>query len=245
LKDAGARQGTTAAINASGSFPGFVLASLSACHALGVKAVVIASVGASSYGANMYGNTIADILLKDKVRGLNHKLLAVTPGGSGDRGLELDAGELKRISLELENQGIPFIRPANLEEAVSLRESLFKDAGCTLLINIGGSHAASGNDSGLGLLAGVIRPDKKKKYGEEGLIQFFLNEAKHVIQVLNIKKLYAAYGLYFDENGELLRGGERLYRYRKLSPFAVILPPVISLILFGVLRNSRKNKRLG
>jgi len=238
LKDSGAASDSVAAINASGSFPGFVLSSLSACNAMGIKAYVIASVGASSYGANIPGNTIADMLLEDDVRRLNYVLLAVTPGGSGDRGLELDAEELERVSEMLEKHDIPFIRPANLADAIALRESMFTDAGCTLLINIGGNHASSGADTDFALMSGVLKPDKKKTYEEAGLIQYFLRTGKPVIQILNVKKLYAAYGLEFDQNGELLTGAEKIYRRGRL-PAPVTLLPVL-VFLLAIFRCSRK-----
>jgi poly-gamma-glutamate system protein len=217
LKDSGVSSDTVIAINASGSFPGFVLASLSACNALQLKTFVIASVGASTYGANTPGNTIADMLLKDTVRKLNHTLLAVTPGGSGDRGRELDPDELERISKMLEKQGIPFVKPLNLADAISLRESLFNGAGCTLLVNIGGNHASIGEDVNLALAAGIIKPDGKKEFEEPGLVQSFLAQGKPVIQILNVKKLFASYGLDFDENGKLIGNTEKLIRFQRID----------------------------
>jgi len=238
LKEAGASSNSVVAVNASGSFPGFVLASLSACAAMGIKTFVIASVGASSYGANIPGNTIADMLLEDDVKKLDYVFLAVTPGGSSDRGAELDAEELERVSDMLEKRGIPFIRPANLADAIALRESLFTDVGCTLLINIGGNHASSGADSDFALMSGILKPDRKKTYENAGLIQYFLKTGKPVIQILNIKKLYAAYGLEFDENGELLTGSEKVYRWKRL-PAPITLLPVL-LFLLAILWYSRK-----
>ena len=241
LKEAGASTNSVIAINASGSFPGFVLASLSACKALGLETYVIASVGSSTYGANVSGNTIADILLKDDIAKLKFSLLAVTPGGSSDRGSELDHEELDRVSRMLEKSGIPFVRPKGLEEAIALRESLFRN--CTLLINIGGSHASSGEDSGLALMSGIIKANKKKIYKGQGLIQSFLASQKPVIQILNIRKLYAAYGLEFDKNGTIIRGKEKLCRWRKIHPAAALIPVLVILVLLAVFRYFGIDKR--
>jgi len=218
LKDAGASADTAIAINASGSFPGFLLAALSACSVLGIQAHVIASVGASTFGANIPGNTIADMLLKDSVRALGFTLLAVTPGGSGDSGAELDADELERIAQLLEQQGIPFIRPENLAAAIDIRESLFAGTDSALLINIGGNHAATGNDADLALLSGLLKPEPDKTFAEAGLVQRFLSQGKPVIQILNVNRLYKSYGLVFDQNGKLVSGGGRLYRQSRLPP---------------------------
>ena len=245
LKDAGVTSDSVVAINASGSFPGFILASLSACTALGIETYIIASVGSSTYGANMPENTIADILLKDDVRRLAYTLLAVTPGGSGDRGLELDAEELERVAKALENRGLSFIRPANLTDAVNLREALLNNAGCTLLVNIGGSHASSGNDADLALMSGILKPDKNKTYPEDGLIQRFLTAGKPVIQILNVNRLYASYGLEFDQDGNPLGGYEELYRRRRSFPLVMFLPVLVVVVLLAVFRYSRKDQRQG
>jgi len=210
LKDAGVSANSVVAVNASGSFPGFTLASLSACAALGVKTYVIVSIGASTYGANIPGNTIADILLADNVFGLGFSLLAVTPGGTNDLGREIDPEELERISEILLKRGIPFIRPKDLADAVALRESLFSP--CTLLVNVGGNHASIGDDVDLALMAGIIKPDKAAINGEPALVRSFLALGKPVIQILNVRKLYAGYGLDFDKGGKIIGNTEKLFR---------------------------------
>jgi poly-gamma-glutamate system protein len=214
LKKAGVRPGATVGVNASGSFPGFVFATLSACAALGVDAVVVASLGASTYGANVPGNTIADMLLTPGlplVAGRDYTLAAVTPGGSGDRGSELDEGEVQRVAALLAERNIPFLWPEDLEAAIAFRRDIF--APCGILVTIGGNHASAGNDSSLALRAGLITAQNYPKTGESsGLIQSFLVEGKPVIQLLNTKKLYRGWGLRFDEAGELIAGEARLYR---------------------------------
>ena len=242
LKNAGAAPHSALAINASGSFPGFVLAALSACSVLDIKTYVIASVGSSTFGANMPGNTIADILLKDRVRRLGYTLLAVTPGGSGDRGMELDTEELERISEMLAKQDIAFIRPDNLSGAIALRESLFRENNCNMLINIGGSHSSGGDNTDLALASGLLKP-KKKFYRGAGIIQVFLADGKTVIQILNVRKLYNAYGLDFDENGKLAGSAERVLKWKKLSLPSVFIPILALLILPGIPRYSGIKKR--
>ena len=243
LKDSGVSGDSVVAINASGSFPGFVLAALSACGAMNIKTCIIASIGASSYGANVPGNTIADILLKNHAGSPDYSILAITPGGSDDRGAELDPEELDRISAMLEKQGIPFIRPENLAAAITLRDSLFNKAGATLLMNIGGNHASSGADINLSLMSGLLKPDKARTYSEPGLIQNFLTAGIPVIQILNLKKLYAAYGLDFDQSGKLLAGADKLYRWKKIPVMAALLPPLGMVVLLGVFGYAGKNKR--
>ncbi|MDR3138488.1 MAG: poly-gamma-glutamate system protein [Treponema sp.] len=247
LKEAQVTAGMPVAINGSGSFPGFILAGLCACSALRLNAFVIASAGSSSYGANVKGATIADILLDKAVSaatdsGGAYRLLALTPGGSEDRGAGLDAAELKRLAAVLAQNNIPFFRPRNITEAINFRTALFEENNCGLLINIGGNHAAAGDETQMGLLYGLIKPDDAKKYNGDGLMQRYLFSGKQVIQLLNTKKLYAAYKLRFDKEGALISGDARLLRYRKPGRLFVLAPPAC-LLLLAALR--RKMKRSG
>ena len=61
LVEAGAREGDRVAVSFSGSFPALNVAVLSAVKALGLRPVVISSVGASMYGANQPGMTWLDM----------------------------------------------------------------------------------------------------------------------------------------------------------------------------------------
>ncbi|GHV51206.1 hypothetical protein AGMMS49579_06080 [Spirochaetia bacterium] len=245
LKEAGVSKDSRIAINASGSFPGFVMASLAACSALHLDADVIISIGASSYGANTPGFTIADMLLSEDVLTLlrpnrDYRLIAVTPGGSDDRGAELDADELERVSGILAQNEISFMRPQSLEEAIDLRVKLFLENNCDILINIGGSHASGGGDAEISLLSGLIKPDDVKKYESAGLIQEFLSEEKIVIQLLNAKKLYAPYGLIFDKTGTLRSGAESIYRIKTPASVIIVLLPPLCLALLLIICRFRK-----
>ncbi|MCL2093718.1 MAG: poly-gamma-glutamate system protein [Treponema sp.] len=212
LQDAGAAKGSVIAINASGSFPGFTLAALAACAALELEAHVIASIGSSTFGANVPGATIADMLMKDSVQSLGHSILGFTPGGSRDRGLSMDQNEINRVSRMAQNAGIPFYRPQGLVEAIELRETLFREVGSTILVNVGGNHAASGESLEFYLLAGVLDPNEIENYDDPGLMQSFLRAGRPVIQILNVRRLYADYGLEFNERGQLLGNTEFLLR---------------------------------
>jgi len=217
LKDAGISAGSDSvvAINASGSFPGFTLAALSACAAMEIRTYVIASIGSSTYGANVPGNTIADMLLNENVKDLGHTLLAISPGGSSDRGRELDEEELDRIEEMLGIHGITFFRPQSLIDAIDFRISIFSDAGSSLLINIGGNHASSGANNDLDLLAGVLLPENFSSFNDHGLIQNFLGRNLPAIQILNIRLLLASFGLSYDQAGNILGNTDNLFRERR------------------------------
>jgi len=86
FKQAGLVSGDVIAIGSSGSFPGLILATLSACKATGVKPLLIYSIGASEYGATISSFTFIDMLekLNDK-KIIPYQLLAVSMGGNNDQ----------------------------------------------------------------------------------------------------------------------------------------------------------------
>ncbi|MDR1786228.1 MAG: poly-gamma-glutamate system protein [Spirochaetaceae bacterium] len=198
LKDAGVRRGAKIAVNASGSFPGFVFASLAACRTLGLDAVLVVSLGASSYGANIPGWTVADMLFAASAMPgaplAGVEFAAITPGGSGDAGKELDRAELERAALLAQSHGVPFVVPASLDEALALREAAFKD--CAVLVNVGGNHPSTFASEELSRMGGLIRPTDA--YAGQGLVGNFLSQGKPVIQVLNVRQLFRQFGIGKD-----------------------------------------------
>lgn len=87
LTEAGVGQGDVVAIGASGSFPGFIVATLSACKALGVTPILITSLGASSWGANIPEFTWLDMEQALADAGVfEWKSVAVSLGGDDDQG---------------------------------------------------------------------------------------------------------------------------------------------------------------
>ena len=87
LRQAGVHPGDRVALDSSGSFPGFAIATLVAAKTLGAETVSVVSIGASTYGANRPDFTLADMLavLVQKGR-LPRGPVAVSPGGASDLG---------------------------------------------------------------------------------------------------------------------------------------------------------------
>lgn len=93
---AGLKAGDVVAVGASGSFPGLILATLAAARVLDLKPVVIYSVGASMYGANIPRFTFIEMLSCLNREGLiPFGIAAVSPGGDGDvgKGVLFEGGE--------------------------------------------------------------------------------------------------------------------------------------------------------
>ncbi|MDX9958386.1 MAG: poly-gamma-glutamate system protein [Spirochaetia bacterium] len=249
LREAGVGEGSLVAVNASGSFPGFALAAVSACGALGADAVMVLSVGSSSWGANRPEFTILEMFMAAMDAGAwppgyPAEIAALSPGGSDDRGLDLDPEALESALDRAESLGIAVLRPQTLDEAVSLRMTLYRAGGePDVLLTIGGNYAATGADPTLALLSGVIRPVELGRLGQvgsSGLVQDFLRAGLPVIQVLNIKELSTRYGLPHDPVVVPAIGKAGVYRHElnsnghsgaRLGFLVLALLPVAGAIL--------------
>ena len=73
LREAGVRRGDRIAVTFSGSFPALNLAVLCASEVMGLDSFVISSIGASIYGANIYGFTWLDMENRLNQAGLLHR----------------------------------------------------------------------------------------------------------------------------------------------------------------------------
>ena len=87
LHDAGAGPSSTVGVVLSGSFPSLGLAALAAVQAVGARAVVISSLGSSSFGANQPEVTWLDMESYVAAHGgLRYRSAMVTMGAEGDTG---------------------------------------------------------------------------------------------------------------------------------------------------------------
>ncbi len=240
LREAGVTQGSRVAVNASGSFPGFALAAIAACGALEAEAVIVLSLGSSTWGANRPDFTVADIVLAAMDHGAfppgyRVTLAAVTPGGSDDRGLDLDRELLEAALARVADHGVPVLRPASLQESVSLRMALFRSGGePDLLLTIGGNYASTGADPELALLSGLIKNSSSVSAQGTGLVQEFLRAGKPVVQVLNVGSLFARYGTPFDPYPLRPVGTGRVYRDRRQPAALLLAVAAVALVAYGV-----------
>jgi poly-gamma-glutamate system protein len=223
LREAGVRAGSRVAVNASGSFPGFALAAVSACGALGADAAIILSIGSSSWGANRPEYTVLDMFMTVMDAGAwppgyPAAIAALSPGGADDRGLDLDPDALVPALDQAAARGFHVLRPQSLDEAVAARMAVFRAGGRPdVLLTIGGNYAATGADPALSLLSGVIRPERSigpGLPGTNGLVREFLHAGLPVIQVLNIEDLSTRYSLAYDPVAVPEIGKAGVYRRR-------------------------------
>ena len=212
LKKAGVKRGDTVALGASGSFPALILASICAAQALEADILIIASLGASQWGANNPNFTLLDLEEGLRFTGFNpHRFLAVSWGGEDDSGKEFPTALKIKLREKAAKLKIYFLEPKELREMVREHVSIYENyAGgkITAFINAGGSLVNLGRDSSvLELPPGLTTVKKIPPPQSRGLIQEMAASGIPVIHLLNIRGLARRYGLPWDPQ-PLPRPGE-------------------------------------
>lgn len=206
---AGLERGDRIALSTSGSFPGFLIAVLSACEAYGLDVYLTASVGASMHGATRVEYNIFDILKGIRDGGFtSFHLIGVSCGGANDQGGGVLEGILYEGTAELSYalceeacawSGAKLIYHESLADSIAEHLSLFPDD-VKLFINIGGASVNAGASSyTLDFPQGlVLDPPKIPEGGEIGLNYEFASRGIPVLNLLNVKKLCQENNLPFD-----------------------------------------------
>ncbi len=209
FRRAGLQAGDVVAVGASGSFPAFALATLSAARVLDLRPVVIYSVGSSMYGANLPGFTLVDMLGRLRDDGLlPYRLAAVSPGGGGDDddaggGVLFDASG-GTLEAETRRSGLPIVSGQSLADRIRDRLRIYDEARSgrpiRCFVNIGGAAASFGSTSAsLSLPNGlVLSPPVLPSSPTRGVVFEFAARGVPVVHLLFVKGLARDNGLPFD-----------------------------------------------
>jgi poly-gamma-glutamate system protein len=243
LEKAGVAAGDTVAIGASGSFPGLLLATLSAVKALGARPVTILSLGASSYGATRPEMHLLDFYHLLQNAGLvTEPPAAVSLGGEEDVGLEFGVGEREELRTAVARAGVPLLEERGLGSNVARRMRIYGDP--EAFVNIGGGEANLGTSPEILELPPGLLPSTRplSRFDlppppERGVLFEMVERGVPVIHLLHVRGLALRYGLHWDpvplpEPGStLLREGEA-----ELSGFFWLLTAAYlgALALLGV-----------
>lgn len=207
IMEAGAGPGDAVAVDSSGSFPGFAIAAAIACESIGADCILIVSIGSSTWGANLPGFTLADMIGLLHSEGLIARGLAgVSPGGADDSGSDMDGPVLERALSRALHQGASIIRGPELETDIEARRAVFESQAegrpISAFISIGGNYPATGGEEfGNGILSGnggLGAAGPSRVSGKFGMVQHFLAQGIPVIRILDIKGLAARTGLPWD-----------------------------------------------
>ena len=206
FRRAGLNAGDVVAVGASGSFPAFALATLSAARALDLQPVVIYSVGSSMFGANLPGFTLIDMVERLRRDGLlPYRLAAVSPGGDADGGggVLFDESGTTLVA-EARRSGLPMVGGATLADRIRDRLRIYEAASggrpVRCFVNIGGAAASFGStNASLSLPNGlVLRPPTLPPSPARGVVFEFAARGVPVVHLLFVKGLARDNGLPFD-----------------------------------------------
>ncbi|MHB8056057.1 MAG: poly-gamma-glutamate system protein [Candidatus Aminicenantales bacterium] len=255
FREAGVSRGDTVAVGASSSFPGLILATLAAADTMGLKPLLLSSLGASNWGGNNPGWTWLEMSECLRQKGLlDVPPIALSLGGDGDAGLDMKEEGREFLRRKIERTGRPFIRESGLVSSVATRmDILEKSAGgapIKVFVNVGGSFADMGTDGeilklrpGFNPASAVFIPPIERR----GLIQEMARRGIPVIHLLFVKGLCDRYGLPWDPVP--LPGPDA--NARTSSPGSLPLLEMIALgvyltgMAFGLVRIVQKNIGLG
>jgi len=200
----GLKSGDYVAIGSSASFPGLLLATLSACKILNLQPLTMVSVGASQYGANEMEFTIVDILqILEAAFGKTFRPVAISFGGNNDIADDLSDEARNFIRDKIQKSGYSLIFEDILEENVSTRMALYLEKAKSeikMFVNIGGAISNTGSSPeilnlkpGLNELIENI-PEKKSR----GVLFEFALLKKPILHLLYIKGLSLRYNVLWD-----------------------------------------------
>lgn len=200
LKKAGLRRGDTVAIGMTGSFPGMNIAVLSAVQVMGLKPIIITSVGSSQWGANF-----TDFMWPDMEKLLNDRNIihfqseAMTRGGIDDNALGLDDAAIALIDAAIERGGRPALTVRNYKDSYDRRMEIYGQVAgerqIAAYINIGGGTVSVGRSVGKKIFSTGLNADVHTGVTSSD-DSVMMNFAQRRVPVLHFSKFNGMAGKY-------------------------------------------------
>ncbi len=246
LHEAGVKPGDRVGAGFSGSFPGLNLAVVAACETMGVELVCISSVGASTYGANNPNLTFPEMLHRLAEDGiLRTRSAAVTMGGDFDIGMEMDPELSEPVRQRLRAAGLNLVEIKDFQSNLETRENIYSDQGdISCFIAVGGNLTSLGKgEEGVSLGQGVLTARRTIRLDENsGLVQRYMAKGTPVINLLNIKKIMAEYGMPFDPMVWPETGQSAAYHIVQYHSLWLVIGLSISVILLVICSGLRRKR---
>jgi poly-gamma-glutamate system protein len=196
LLEAKISKGDRVGVIMSGSFPSLAISALAAIHSIGAEAVLMSSIGSSTYGANQPGATWLDMESALKRHGLSFNTVLVSIGAGDDAGKGLSDEGLSIIQNTAYRNKVELYIPSTLLESINKRVEIFKKENISLLINIGGNETALGNcPQSLSIPNGLNSKLAECIDENRGLITRMNELGIPFINMLDIKDLASRYGI--------------------------------------------------
>ena len=250
------KEGDEIVINSSGSFPMLGISCIIAAEEYGLKPFIMASIGASSYGATNPAFTIFDMLeylYEQKI--INTRISIISLGGNSDVGENFgefnDYADRNLILERINKSGIEFVYEKHFDSNIEKRLQIInqKTKNVKLFVNIGGNSVGIGvRENAYYKANGILYANKYKKTSfvtsGEGLLEKFLSNGVDAIQMLNLKQIASDYGLEYGFNKLPAVGtGDAYYEisYNLTYSIIAILVVVAFLVYYKKRRSSKEN----
>jgi len=241
MKELKLQKGDWIAVNFSGSFPALNIAVLSAAEALELNPIVMASVGASTYGANIpeFNYIHMEELLYQK--GIIHtKSILNSLGGSNDIGSDMDEDTRNMILNQLAKYERNILIEEDLDKNIEKRYEIYQTEShkrIKCFVNVGGNLVSLGGEGDWNNVgSGIIKPGASRVIPASGLIGKFLSQGIPVINIINIKELAVEYDLPIDPYPIPEIGKDKIYytyRYPSGMIIFIIVMTVIAVYIYG------------
>ncbi|MDP2359350.1 MAG: poly-gamma-glutamate system protein [bacterium] len=256
FKEAGLERGDKVALGVTGSFPGLNLAAYAACRVLELEPVIITSVSSSWYGANDPDFTWLDMekVLVDNGQ-ITFRSVAASIGGADDRGRSLSPEGRALVRAAIERNGVGYLNPESLEQAVDGRIRVYREAvreslrGYRAYINIGGGVVSLGHpDNAHVIPLGYTRHLQDDSYPAKGVVHHFSDNG---VSIINFKYVPSKFAAMLKKHGIPWRPGhvplpgegsmfaEERYDLRVVGLAVAIMAVMVLLVIRFDLRMQR------
>lgn len=241
LQEVKVKNGGTVAVSLTGSFPAMNLAVFSAARALNLRLIIITSVSASTWGANIPGFTwldMEDILIRENFS--PYRSIAASLGGVQDKGLGMSEEGKEILRTTIRNYNITLLEFDDMKQSINARMEIYhdqaKDTQIAAYINVGGGTVAIGSFIGkMRYKSGLNLKPSQKAMRIESVMSRFARQNVPILNINYLKTLAQNYTIPISPKKIPKIGqGEIYYRleYDKRVVSAVLVSIMVFLFMF-------------
>ncbi len=235
FKKAKLKKGDEVLVNFTSSYPAVNIAVMSAAKVLGLKLIIISSVGSSMFGMTDPNFTWLDLeTFLNKKNLFPYKSIAASLGGGRDLGRGLSKEGRKAIRDAILRNNVLLIKENSLEENIQKKFEIFTKyaENPKLYVNIGGGLSSIGNSiSGKLVSTGYHKYLNLSNVPVKGTMFLFAEKKIPVIHILNVLELAEKYKLPIVPDKIPEPGKGEIF----VQPRYNVLYAVISLIILVIL----------
>ena len=232
----GLKPGDQVGVMLSGSFPALNISMISAIETVGLDACIMASIGASNYGATIPEFTFYDMvkLLNDR-NILSNSIDYLSLGGENDNGEGFLEATKNAIKSRVDENTI-WIDEDNYQENVLKRMQIFAEETPKMkaFLNVGGHQSAIGQGfaSFIGQ-NGLLFKTKRLYSSDRGLINRYLEQNIAVVHLIQVKDLALTYQLPTSAAAFEVDSNQAVYYTKQAGLFWMIVPISLSVLVLG------------